>query len=239
MKLPIRIIKPYITGLHLGSYTYLFSNVLDHTISRSSTLDLIKKNPQLYIDGTVSNFVNLMGLSPVYYVMVDNFLLRDKSIGIQLLKVMGMVFTHNVLFYNLHKLFHEKKGLYFLHRFHHKFIKPIPSNGNSVSINEYNIAYVLPFLVGAIIFNPNGLSFQLSIAIISIFNALVHCPPLKYLKFPPLFVSPNDHLIHHEKLTTKYASPILNMDYISRAINDFFYMNESPEHKKYRHTKYI
>ena len=47
MQLLPHIVKPYLTGLHLGSYTYLFSNILDHTISRENTLELIKKNPQL------------------------------------------------------------------------------------------------------------------------------------------------------------------------------------------------
>ena len=62
VKLSTNIIKPYIRGLHLGSYTYLFSNILDHTISRDDTLELIKKNPKLYIESTVSNFINLLGI---------------------------------------------------------------------------------------------------------------------------------------------------------------------------------
>ena len=57
MKLLPHVIKPYISGLHLGSYTYLFSNILDHTVSRQQTMELIQKNPQLYIQSTVSNFI--------------------------------------------------------------------------------------------------------------------------------------------------------------------------------------
>ena len=206
------IIKPYITGLHLGSYTYLFSNILDHTISRETTIEVIKKNPALYQQSSVSNFVNLMGLSPLYYIVADNFLLNDKSTYIQVLKILGIVLTHNVLFYRIHKLFHETKSLYFIHKFHHRFVKPIPSNGNAVSVTEYNVAYVLPFLIGACLFSPNGISFQLSIGIISFLNSLVHCPQLKHWKLPKWLVVPNDHLIHHEKLTEKYASPLLNVD---------------------------
>ena len=235
------IIKPYITGLHLGSYTYLFSNVLDHTVSRDDTIQLIKKNPKLYIDSSIANFINLLGLSPIYYVVVDNLLLKDKSMELQLLKILGVVLTHNILFYFLHKSFHERKELYFLHKFHHKFVNPMPSNGNAVSIHEYNIAYVLPFLVGAILFNPNGMSFQLSIAVISFLNALVHCAPLKKIKFFSLFVAPNDHLIHHEKLTTKYASPFLNVDYISQIVKGF--LNDVYNNRKkitmYKYTKDI
>lgn len=159
MKLIKHIVRPYITGLHLGSYTYLFSNVLDHTISRKNTMELIQKNPKLYIDGTVSNFINLLGLSPMYYIIVDNFFITDKSVELQLLKWFGM---------------------------------------------------------GMLFFRPNSITFQMSIATISLFNSLVHCPPLKNLrlKYLPFLVVPNDHLIHHEVLTAKYASPILNVDYL-------------------------
>jgi len=138
------------------------------------------------------------------------------------MKVLYIVLTHNILFYRLHKLFHDTKFLYFIHKYHHKFVKPIPSNGNAVSISEYNIPYVFPFIVGALLFNPNTNSFQMAIGIISIFNSFVHCHPLKNIRLFSLFVEPNDHLIHHEKLDTKYASPILNVDYIVQCVQRFF-----------------
>jgi len=229
MKLTTKIIKPYITGLHLGTYTYLFSNILDHTISRSQTLELIERNPKLYIQSTVSNFINLIGLSPIYYIIADNVLLNDTSAHIQFMKTLAIVLTHNIIFYRLHKIFHECKHLYFIHKFHHNFIKPIPSNGNAVSILEYNIAYVMPFLIGAILFKPNGVSFQLSIAIISFLNALIHCIPLKNIRLFPLFVEPNHHLAHHELLTAKYASPLFNVDYIDKIIKKYFKIVENTE----------
>lgn len=234
MQLLPHIVKPYLTGLHLGSYTYLFSNILDHTISRENTLELIKKNPQLYVDSTISNFINLIGLSPIYYIFAENILLRDKSVHIQWLRTLAIVLTHNVLFYKIHKTFHEITPLYAIHKFHHRFVRPIPSNGNAVTILEYNIAYVAPFLIGALFFRPNGVSFQLSIAIISILNSFVHCIPLKNIRLFPFFVVPNDHLVHHEKLTEKYASPLLNVDYLA----NFFLMN-SKESKKYTYTNGI
>ncbi len=229
MKLTTQIIKPYITGLHLGTYTYLFSNILDHTISRSQTLELIERNPKLYIQSTVSNFINLIGLSPIYYIIADNALLNDTSADIQFMKTLAIVLTHNIIFYKLHKIFHEYKHLYFIHKFHHNFIKPIPSNGNAVSILEYNIAYVMPFLIGAILFKPNGISFQLSIAIISFLNALIHCIPLKNIRLFPLFVEPNHHLVHHELLTAKYASPLFNVDYIDKILKKYFNIVENTE----------
>lgn len=234
MKLIHHIVKPYVTGLHLGSYTYLFSHILDNTVSKNDTLDLIKKNPNLYVNGLNSNFVNLIGLSPVYYIFAENFLLKDKSVEIQFLKLLGMVLTHNIIFYKLHKTFHENKSLYPIHKFHHRFVKPTPSNGNAVTQKEYNIAYVLPFLIGAIFLKPNGVTFQLAIAVISFFNSLVHCGPLKHIKLWKIFVTPNDHLVHHEKLDTKYASPTINIDFISNKTKDFLGIND--KYKEYKYT---
>ena len=37
MKLVQKIVKPYLSGLHLGSYTYLFSNILDNTLYNLNT----------------------------------------------------------------------------------------------------------------------------------------------------------------------------------------------------------
>ena len=75
---------------------------------------MFKKDPQLYVDSTISNFINLIGLSPIYYIFAENILLRDKSvhIHIQWLRTLAIVLTHNVLFYKIHKTFHEITPLY-------------------------------------------------------------------------------------------------------------------------------
>ena len=220
---------------------------MDHTISRNTTLELLQKHPKLYVQSSVSNFINLIGLSPIYYVIVENYLLKDKTTEIQLLKWLGVVLTHNIVFYQLHKWFHKIKSLYFIHKFHHKFVKPIPSNGNAVSMTEYNIAYVMPFLIGVLLFNPNGVTFQMAIATISFLNSLVHCPQLKNIRFKwfPFLVVPNDHLVHHEKLTTKYASPLLNVDYIVNNVTtisnipdvtNFLFDSSDQQYKQYKYA---
>lgn len=230
-----KIIGPYITGLHLGSYTYLFSNILDYTLNKEDTLVILKQNPQLYVASTIANFKNLIGLSPVYYIFADNLILQDKSIHFQFVKLLGMLLIHNITFYLIHKCFHDYKSLYHIHKFHHKFVKPVPSNGNAVSITEYNVAYVIPFILGAILTKPNELTFKLAIGIISCLNSLVHSGKLKDIHLPSLLVTPKDHLTHHEKLDTKYASPILNVDNIVNIIKSFFYYDNS----KYKYAKYI
>ncbi len=229
------VIKPYISGLHLGSYTYLFSNILDYTLNKEDTMSILKQNPQLYVASTIANFKNLIGLSPLYYIFADNLILHDKSVHFQLFKLLGMLLTHNITFYLIHKCFHDYKSLYHIHKFHHKFVKPVPSNGNAVSMTEYNIAYVLPFIIGAILTKPNELTFKLAIGIISFLNSLVHSGKLKHLRYPSLFVTPSDHLTHHEKLDTKYASPILNIDNIVNRVNKMF----NNEHSKYKYARGI
>lgn len=215
------LVTPYIKGLHLGTYTYMFSHILDHTISKDDTFNLIKTNPLLFNECAKTNFINLIGVTPVYYIFVDNFLLIDKTVFIQPLKIISMLLIHNVLFYITHMSFHKFKFLANIHHFHHKFNKPIPSSGNAVTLDEYNIAYVLPFLIGAFLIKPNDISFRITIGIISFLNALIHCIPLSKLSIGKLFIKPGDHIEHHEKRTVKYAAPLLNIDYIVNSLRDY------------------
>jgi sterol desaturase/sphingolipid hydroxylase (fatty acid hydroxylase superfamily) len=107
-----------------------------------------------------------------------------------------------------------------MHKFHHRFTQPIPSSGNAVTLDEYNIAYVSPFLVAAFLIKPNDISFRITIGIISFLNALIHCIPLSDLSVGKLFIKPGDHIEHHEKLVVKYAAPLLNIDFIVKAIKE-------------------
>ena len=91
------------------------------------------------------------------------------------------------------------------------------------------------FIIGAILIKPNELTFKLTIGIISFLNSLVHSGKLKHLRYPSLFVTPRDHLTHHEKLDTKYASPILNVDNVVNRVNKMF----NNEHSKYKYTRGI
>ena len=181
----------------------------------------MKKNPLLFSDSARSNFLNLIGVTPFYYIFANNFLIYDSNMIIQPLKILSILLIHNFLFYVTHYSFHNFKSIAFIHHFHHKFNKPFPSSGNAVSLNEYNFAYVLPFLIGAFFIKPNDLSFRISIAIIGFLNSLIHCIPFYNLSIGKLFIKPGDHIEHHEKRTVKYAAPLLNIDYIVHFISNF------------------
>ncbi len=216
------IVKPYVKGLHLGTYTYLFSHILDHTIAKDDLLSMVKHKPTLFNQCATTNFINLIGLTPIYYIFVDNFLINHiLPTHIQPIKIFSILFIHNLLFYITHLSFHSFKSLYFIHRFHHKFNKPIPSSGNAVSILEYNFAYVMPFLIAAFFIKPNDLSFRISVSIISFLNAIIHTIPFYNFSINPFLIKPGDHIEHHEKLTVKFAAPLLNIDYIISLFKDY------------------
>ena len=213
------IINPYFKGLNLGMYLYLFAHILDHTLCKSDMFNLIKKDPILFNQCATSNFINLIVLAPLYYIFSDIFLLSNNDTNIQYLNIIYILLVHNFLFYIAHYSFHNIKSLYFIHSFHHKFYHPIPSSGNAVSVTEYNIAYVLPFLIPAYFIKPNEISFRISISIIGILNALIHSIPLYNFKINKFLIKPGDHIEHHQKLTVKYAAPLLNIDYILSYFN--------------------
>ena len=107
---------------------------------------------------------------------------------------------------------------YFIHKFHHQYSDiVIPMSANSVSAYEYIIAYMMPFIIGIILFKPDRIALRISISLVSFANLLIHTPWLsessdKFLS--KYFVKTSDHLEHHQKSKTKYAAPIFNLDYI-------------------------
>ena len=106
--------------------------------------------------------------------------------------------------------------MYWAHRFHHRFNAHVaPSTANAVSLAEYSIAYMLPFIAGSMVLRPDRYSMFIAVGIISFNNLLVHTPFLADLsaKYVPWWgVSTADHLEHHKRLTTNYAAPTFSVD---------------------------
>lgn len=146
-----------------------------------------------------------------------------------LIQVIFMIFFHSIQYYMIHKLFHESTTLYQLfHRFHHRFHTYIPpSSANAVTIGEYMIAYILPF-VPPLLLAPiiSSKAMKYSAGIISLMNLFVHCPQIENWSkqyIPSFFVSTENHLNHHRKLNCHYASPTFNIDYIM-----YFFTTSTP-----------
>lgn len=206
------IINPLCQGLRLSIFTFLFSIILDFTISSETLAKSLDKNSKLYIKGIQANIINLFILSPIYYLLLDLLFFDNNTNYFDILKFINLTLTHNILYYIGHKAMHKIKYLNSFHDFHHEFKITVPTNGNAVSISEYNFAYVLPFVLGIIIFRPNSVTLNGSVFIISFFNTLIHCHELSKIKWPKFLVSPFDHGVHHKNKSGTYSAPIINID---------------------------
>ena len=196
----------------LGSLTIIFSNLLDLTIDKETLIIYLQKNTDLYIEGLLSVYLNLLLVAGMNYIIAYNYLLDLSNNDIYLFKYGGLLLTHNILYYTMHYMVHKINSIRFIHKFHHLFKTNIPSIGNAVSYLEFQIMYVLPFLVGMFIFQPNPITIDSSIITISILNAIIHSSKLKNMNWISIFVSPKQHSIHHETYENHYAAPLLNFD---------------------------
>ncbi len=211
----------YFEGLRLGMYTLMLSTLLDNTLCQNETNELIKEKPELYFQGLQANYINLLGLAPIYYIIVYNYFLDlNKLQGDITTNIidfstdyLALVLLHNIGYYGMHVIMHKIHELKFIHDFHHLYKNTIPSTGNAVSIYEFNFAYVLPFVGGAYLIHPSSQAMNASIMTISLLNIFIHTPAFKNIDYPKWLVSPGDHMKHHETYSNTYAAPLLNIDY--------------------------
>ena len=148
---------------------------MDITISRNSFNEIIQKIPKLYDEALNKMQKNILIISPLIYALIDKTMIDHSNNIIQPIKVSGILVVHSVGYYIVHKSFHVITCLRKYHNFHHEFdYYMLPSIGNAVSTEEFLIAYISPFIIGAYIFEPNEISFVIPIALISIFNNIIH-----------------------------------------------------------------
>lgn len=210
----IYIIDPLNEVFKLSLFTVFFGIFLDTTVGFNTLMELIKKDQKLYFKGLMANYLNLLFLSPIYYIAAYNFLLNYEIETFNFFNYSCLTSIHGIGYYYIHKLMHVNHHFKWIHNFHHEFVITVPSSGNAVSLYEFQFAYVLPFLVGALLLHPSPTDFRYSIFTISCFNLFIHTKELETLKFPFFLVSPNDHITHHKTRSDTYAAPILNIDNI-------------------------
>jgi len=203
-------------GFILGSIVWILSIVCDHTISMGSTKLLKKENQELYYLANKSLFINMLIVSPIIYGFIDTYLI-DHTISFgtfQFINIGIILLIQNLGYYLVHKLFHKSR-LYKFHKFHHKFDKRlIPSLGNAVSITEFVLAYMIPFIIGAYVTHPSELSMIIPLFLVAILNMSIHCQEFNNIEYPGFIVSPREHSIHHEQRNKHFAAPVLNLDKI-------------------------
>lgn len=208
-------------GFVLGMNAYMLGMLMDFTISIKSMREILNNTPQLFAEAAEKIQMNLLVISPVVYALTDRYLLDKSTESFNGYKGISILFIHHIGYYVAHRGMHQIPLLRKFHEFHHRFETfIIPSIGNAVSTEEFLIAYVAPFILGAAIIRPNEITFMVPISAISIFNNIIHCKELRYIQWSPLLVSPDQHLEHHEHRANYFAAPILNIDYLIGKCNN-------------------
>lgn len=208
-------------GLFISLSTLSITFILD-VISVYYVTNLLKTSSgrKLYLNSIIMNIFNNLILGTLAYIVFVNYFenTNEKSIFGMIMDCLCLLLIQSLGYYYVHILMHTKR-FYFIHKFHHQYADiVIPMSANSVSILEYLLAYLTPFILGIIIVQPNRLPLKVAICMVSYCNLLIHTPWLedvskKYL--PKFMVTTSDHLEHHLKSKTKYAAPIINWDYIN------------------------
>ena len=214
----MQIIYSFLKGIALGTFVTFLGFFFDVTFSRRSYKKLLEKSEQLLDKAVPAIQFNLMIIGPTVYGFVDYFLL-EHNYTIQPMNILGVLSIHSIGYYIVHYAMHKSTNLYKLHSFHHEFDKVlIPSIGNAVSKGEFIIAYVTPFVTSAYLLNPSEASFLIPVGIISVMNLVIHCKEFENIPYSKYFVSPKNHIMHHEVREKHFAAPTINIDYLFTGI---------------------
>eukprot|EP00322_Chrysochromulina_rotalis_P004963 CAMPEP_0115850210 /NCGR_PEP_ID=MMETSP0287-20121206/11845_1 /TAXON_ID=412157 /ORGANISM="Chrysochromulina rotalis, Strain UIO044" /LENGTH=274 /DNA_ID=CAMNT_0003304197 /DNA_START=17 /DNA_END=841 /DNA_ORIENTATION=+ len=178
--------------------------------------DKKKQGATLYAQGVAMNVVNNCVLGPMAYELVaTRWLSAPFSTSGRVAMVCAILLGHAIGYYCAHRWMHTR-AMYWAHRFHHRFnTVVVPVTANAVSLAEYSIAYMAPFVAGSAMLRPDHVSLFVAVGIISLNNLLIHTPRLADMSaqiIPWLFVSTADHLEHHKRLTTHWAAPTISID---------------------------
>jgi len=199
--------------------TVLFTIAMD--VWNIDTVKALLKQPdgrELYIHCIKTNILFQIVFGSFGYILSASVFCvqHDLEPWQQLMAVVGTMVGHNVIYYFIHREFHENPSWYKYHKLHHRYNAHVPpSAANAVSIEEYIIAYITPTVLCTVIIPTDVWSFTTTVQIMSILNIAVHTPKLEALSekwLPSWWVSSHDHLEHHRKLNCHYASPSLNID---------------------------
>lgn len=214
----------FIEGIYISVFTLLATFILE-ILSIEYIFVLLRKNngKNLYFKSICMNLINNLILSTISYAFFTYFFSNNNSISLLkiLVETLCILSIQSILYFLIHILMHTET-LYFIHSFHHMYSDIVlPVSANSVSIYEFILAYMMPFILSIVTLNPHRLSLKLSIGIVSISNLIIHTPWLSDQSklLPDFLVKTSDHIDHHKKFKIKFAAPILNLDYF---IKKFF-----------------
>lgn len=198
-------------GTILGFSVFFLSIFMDLYICPNEYRILKNFCYKLLVKGYILAFINLCVITPLLYNYVTPFVVNNKDDTFYLGQFFLMILYQNIGYYIAH--IHMHNGLYWIHKFHHQYnYIVIPSSAFAVTIYEYLYAYIFPLIMGAFFINPTDISFLSSVGLIALFNLFIHSPTLQMKNYSKIFVSPTDHLKHHEYQNENYAAPIFALD---------------------------
>jgi len=201
-------------GFLLSASVFVTGIVLDYTLNWNSTKEYVDDKKNEINVAIFASGQNLLFVSPLVYSIIDTFLLKHEFI-ISSLEISKLLLLQNIGYYLMHRYMHLNKEWYKFHSFHHQFDKCLfPTTANAVSIHEFLLAYILPIAIGAFFFEPDEINFDIAIAIISLFNLLIHTNELHDAQWLSCFVSPAKHIEHHLHRNIHFAAPLLDIDQI-------------------------
>lgn len=220
-------------GALFGSLNVIGMILLEFGLSMKDVKLLHKREAgrELHISGIAATAFNSIVLGSITYaVTVEYFCVKGPlALFQQACSVMVFLLVENVMYYFAHMAMHTRK-LYWMHRFHHKFnVVVLPSSASAVSIPEFVIAYMAPFVVGSWVAGTDKSSAVVAASIVAISNLVIHTPALEEAMshLPWMFVTPSDHFAHHRQLTCNYGAPLFSLDRILNVMKDFMFLFSS------------
>ena len=216
----------FVEGLLVGSLNILLMFGLEYVYSSDDVRRFRMRDggKELHNAGIRASVFNSLFLGAITYhvTIVYCCVAGPLTVLQQISSVLKFLLIENLWYYCAHWLMH-RRAFYWMHRFHHKFNAIVlPSSASAVSIPEFLLAYMAPFLLGAWAGSCDKCSAVCSASIVVVSNLAIHTPALEdMMKCLPWFlVMPSDHVTHHRQLTCNYGAPLIHFDRVFSYVNE-------------------
>ena len=196
------------SGVALGIGTSVLGTALDRETKKLPPSELV-------IEAFNLSLINLLVIGPLVHQYALRWTKPRRCIR-KIFDIFAIITIHSGLYTFAHRCMHRVACLRGIHRDHHKFTDMvIPSAANAVSLQEFLLAYMLPFCVSVLVLTPDKVSFNVAVGIVSFFNMLVHSPHLQNSEWPSCLVSPGEHQDHHSRRSPHYSAPTWSWRWLS------------------------
>ena len=127
---------------------------------------------------------------------------------------------HSLWYYLSHTstAFHKVPGLFFVHKFHHRFRGKSVSPSTALAVSP--LEFIFAFGPGLVLLKPSRATLQASLVVVMGHNLLMHFPPVEEASrwLPRVLVRTADHLSHHKHPGDKLSGHTLSYDYIGELL---------------------